>query len=174
VSRRDVAGLYIYENFLFAVRVTGQQLQDYLEYSMRYFKQVTRTGPFAMSDVTNASYTQPPTPPIPQLRHDRRSRRGPHLRRGHRSARRTAGDEPRLRRAAGGGGPAVRSRGEQLPPERGRRLPGGEHAPVIYSNSIDIRQLIINWVSEHHLIDPMEFASFDWRPVSNCTAITVT
>src|SRR6476661_5275827 len=54
VSVRDVAGLYIYDNTLLGVKVTGAQVKDYLEYSARYFKQVSGTGPFKMSEVTNA------------------------------------------------------------------------------------------------------------------------
>ncbi len=54
VTVRDVAGLYIYDNTLLGVKVTGQQVKDYLEYSMQYFKQVSGTGPFTMDQVTNA------------------------------------------------------------------------------------------------------------------------
>ena len=42
---RDVAGLYIYDNTLLGVKVTGAQVKDYLEYSARYFKQVTGHRP---------------------------------------------------------------------------------------------------------------------------------
>ena len=42
VSVRDVAGLYIYDNTLLAVKITGAQLKDYLEFSARYFKKVRR------------------------------------------------------------------------------------------------------------------------------------
>lgn len=48
VTVRDVAGLYIYDNTLAAVRVTGAQVKAYLEYSARYFKQVSGTGPFTI------------------------------------------------------------------------------------------------------------------------------
>lgn len=53
VTIRDVAGLYIYDNTLLAVRITGADLKAYLEYSARYFKTVT-SSPTAMADVTNA------------------------------------------------------------------------------------------------------------------------
>ena len=55
MSVRDVAGLYIYDNTLLAVKLTGAQLKAYLEYSARYFKQVDGAGPYAPGDVTNAS-----------------------------------------------------------------------------------------------------------------------
>jgi len=37
VRLRDVAGLYPYENTLRAVRISGQQLRDFLEHSSRYY-----------------------------------------------------------------------------------------------------------------------------------------
>ena len=33
----NIAGIYIYENFLNAVKLTGQQIKDYLEYSANYY-----------------------------------------------------------------------------------------------------------------------------------------
>ncbi len=41
VTVRDIAGLYIYENTLVVLEVTGQQLKDALEHSARYFKPYT-------------------------------------------------------------------------------------------------------------------------------------
>ena len=38
VSVRDIAGLYVYENTLVVLEVTGQQLKDALEHSAKYFK----------------------------------------------------------------------------------------------------------------------------------------
>src|SRR5215207_7739658 len=38
VSVRDIAGLYVYENTLVVLEVTGRQLKDALEHSARYFK----------------------------------------------------------------------------------------------------------------------------------------
>lgn len=35
---RDIAGLYVYENTLVVLEVTGQQLKDALEHSARYFR----------------------------------------------------------------------------------------------------------------------------------------
>src|SRR6267378_2680816 len=38
VHQRDVVGIYPYENTLRAVKISGQQLRDYLEHSARYFR----------------------------------------------------------------------------------------------------------------------------------------
>jgi 2',3'-cyclic-nucleotide 2'-phosphodiesterase/3'-nucleotidase len=180
VSIRDVAGLYIYDNTLLGVKVTGQDVKDYLEYSVRYFQQVSGTGPFTMSQVTNASYGTPGAPgyvpPIPDYNFDTIAGLDAHLTYdvdiaqpvGSRIANLAyggtavqAGDQFVLavnnyRQSGGGGFPAVST------------------APVVYSNSTDIRQLLIDWVGVHHTIDPTQFASVDWTLVSNGQAITVT
>ncbi|MBI1967682.1 MAG: 5'-nucleotidase C-terminal domain-containing protein [Gemmatimonadetes bacterium] len=41
VRLRDVAGIYPYENTLRAVRISGQQLKDFLEHSSRYYRTYT-------------------------------------------------------------------------------------------------------------------------------------
>jgi 2',3'-cyclic-nucleotide 2'-phosphodiesterase / 3'-nucleotidase / 5'-nucleotidase len=47
VRLRDVAGIYPYENTLQAVRISGQQLKDYLEWSSRYYRTYTPATPAA-------------------------------------------------------------------------------------------------------------------------------
>ena len=54
VTVRDVAGLYIYDNTLLGIVFTGAQVKDYLEFSAQYFKQISGTGPFVPSQLTNA------------------------------------------------------------------------------------------------------------------------
>lgn len=39
ITVRDIAGLYVYENTLVVLEVTGQQLKDALEHSAKYFKE---------------------------------------------------------------------------------------------------------------------------------------
>jgi 2',3'-cyclic-nucleotide 2'-phosphodiesterase/3'-nucleotidase len=175
VTRRDVAGLYIYDNFLFGVRVTGQDVKDYLEYSMRYFQQVPGPGTYAMADVTNNVTSDAPKG-IPDYNFDTVAgldqpltydvdiaqpigSRVLHLAYGGVDV--TPDQQFVLavnnyRQSGGGGFPAVRT------------------APVVYSNSTDIRQQIIDWVSAHQTIDPTRFASVDWRLVANGQPITVT
>ena len=50
---RDVAGLYIFDNTLLSIKVTGAQVKAYLEWSAQYFKPVSGTTARAQ-DVTNA------------------------------------------------------------------------------------------------------------------------
>ena len=52
VSVRDIAGLYVYENTLAVLEVTGQQLKDALEHSAKYFKPYEPGKPLARSQWT--------------------------------------------------------------------------------------------------------------------------
>ena len=49
VSVRDVAGLYIYDNTLLAVKMTGAQVKAYLEFSARVLQGGHRPGPFTLT-----------------------------------------------------------------------------------------------------------------------------
>ena len=42
IRRRDVAGVYPYENTLVALRISGGQLREYLEHAARYYRTLTR------------------------------------------------------------------------------------------------------------------------------------
>jgi 2',3'-cyclic-nucleotide 2'-phosphodiesterase/3'-nucleotidase len=56
----------------------------------------------------------------------------------------------------------------------GGGFPAVNTAPVVYSNSTDIRQLLIDWVSAHHTIDPTQFATVDWKLVADDQPVTIT
>ena len=173
VSRRDVAGLYIYDNFLFAVKVTGQQVKDYLEYSMRYFKQVPGPGTYSMDAVTNAPSQGVP---IPDYNFDTIAGLDAPLAYDVDLA------QPVGSRIVGlsyAGSPVGATQEFALAVNNYRQSGGGgfpavNTAPVLYSNSTDIRQLLIDWVGAHHTIDPTQFASVDWRLVANGQALMIT
>ena len=56
VHQRDVVGLYPYENTLRAVRISGQQLREYLEYSARYFRTYEAGQPVINDSVPGYNY----------------------------------------------------------------------------------------------------------------------
>jgi 2',3'-cyclic-nucleotide 2'-phosphodiesterase/3'-nucleotidase len=174
VTVRDVAGLYIYDNTLLGVKVTGQQVKDYLEYSMQYFQQVSGTGPFAMDQVTNAVTPNAPngTPDYnfdtiagldSRLTYDvdlaypvgSRVKNLQYAGAPIGSSTEFAMAVNNYRQGGGGGFPAVKD------------------APVVYNRQIDIRQLLIDWVTANKTIDPARFATVDWRLVWNGQPITV-
>ena len=175
VTIRDVAGLYIFDNTLLGSRVTGAQVKDYLEFSANYFKPVATTGPVPIASVTNAVT---PTAPngTPDYNYDI-----------------VAGLEARLTYDIDLAQP-VGSRitnllyaGAPLDPAKqfvmavnnyrqggGGNFPHIKNAPVVYNAQVEIRQLLIDWVVANGEIDPTEFASMDWRLVSNGAPITIT
>ena len=56
----------------------------------------------------------------------------------------------------------------------GGGFPGVTAAPVVYNRQLEIRQLIIDWVSANRVIDAAAFARLDWRLVSDGAPVTVT
>lgn len=41
VTIQDISSVYIYENFLYGIKMNGKQIKDWLEWSARYYKQVS-------------------------------------------------------------------------------------------------------------------------------------
>ncbi|MFT4083046.1 MAG: 5'-nucleotidase C-terminal domain-containing protein [Nocardioides sp.] len=175
VTVRDVAGLYIYDNTLLAVRMTGAQVKDYLEYSARYFQQISGTGPFTIDQVTNAVTDTAPNG-TPDYNYDA-----------------VAGlDAPLtydidIAQAPGArilnlayDGVAVADDAEFVMAINNYRQSGGGGFPhvadaeVVYNRQVEIRQLLIDWVSAHKVIDPAQFASVDWTLVSGGEPITIS
>ena len=175
VTVRDVAGLYIYDNTLLGITLTGAQVKDYLEQSATYFQQVTGTGPFPASAVTNAKTGTAPngTPDYnydimggldADLTYDIDISKDP----GSRITNLSYAGAPidptatfvvainNYRQGGGGNFPHVKA------------------APVVYNRTVEIRQLLIDWVTTNKVIDPQAFLSLDWKLTSGGTAITIT
>lgn len=175
VTVRDVAGLYIYDNTLLGVRVTGAQVKDYLEFSARYFQQVSGTGPFTMAQVTNAVTSTAPNG-TPDYNFDTVAGLDAPLTYDI-DVSRPAGS--RIVDLAYDGTPVAPGQEFVLAVNNYRQSGGGgfpavSTAPVVYNRQNEIRQLLIDWVTEHGTIDPAQFASVDWRLVSGGTPITVS
>ena len=174
VSVRDVAGLYIFDNTLLGITFTGAQVRAYLEKSAEYFRQVSGNGPFAPDALTNAITVVAPngTPDYnydvmggldAPLTYDIDVSAAPGLRIVNL---RYAGKpiDPTAEfvvainnyRQSGGGG-----------------FPGVTTAPVVHNAQQEIRQLIIDWVTSHQVIDPPAFAKTDWKLVSNGAPVLI-
>lgn len=175
ISLRDVAGLYIFDNTLLAVRLTGAQVKDYLEKSAGYFKQVTGPGPYRPDDITNA-----PTPSAPNGTPDYNY----DVIAGH--------DAPLaydidIARPAGSRVTNLTYAGAPLDPAAtfavavnnyrqsgGGGFPHISTAAVLYNRQVEIRQLLIDWTTARGTIDPSTFATTDWKLTANGTPVTVT
>jgi 2',3'-cyclic-nucleotide 2'-phosphodiesterase (5'-nucleotidase family) len=140
VTVRDIAGLYVYENTLVVLEVTGQQLKDALEHSAKYFRPyeagktpadlVDEKIPAYNFDIAEGvSYTLNIAMPYGQ----------------------------RIENIQFQGKPLIPSQKLRLATNNYRVNGGGGYtmykgAPVIYRSSVEIRELIIDWVERHKTI----------------------
>ena len=175
VTVRDVAGLYVYDNTLLGIRFTGAQVLAYLEWSARYFKQVTGAGPYAPDDVTNAPTSTAPTG-TPDYNYDVMAGLDAPLAYDVDIAQAPGS---RIRNLTYGGAPVAADQPFVIAINNYRQsggggFPGVTTAPVLYNAQVEIRQLIIDWVTEAHTIDSREFSTYDWRLTANGTPVTVT
>lgn len=151
VTVRDIAGLYVYENTLVVIEVTGAQLRAALEHAARFFlpyqpgktaeELIDRTVPGYSFDLAEGveyeiDLTRPP------------------------------GD--RIRQLTFQGAPLAPERKLRLALNNYRYNGGGgytmfQDAPVVYRSSEEIRELIVDWVERHHEI-PAE-PTHNWRIV---------
>ncbi|NHA68810.1 bifunctional metallophosphatase/5'-nucleotidase [Phycicoccus sp. CMS6Z-2] len=175
VTVRDVAGLYIYDNTLIGVTLTGAQVKDYLEKSATYFRQVSSAGPFTPDQVTNAVT---PTAPngTPDYNYDIMGGLDADLTYDIDIA---AAPGSRITGLAYGGAPVAAGDSFVIAINNYRQSGGGnfphvKDAPVVYNRQVEIRQLLIDWVSAQGQIDPPSFFSVDWRLTANGTPVVIT
>jgi 2',3'-cyclic-nucleotide 2'-phosphodiesterase/3'-nucleotidase len=157
------------------VKVTGADVRAYLEFTARYFKQVSGTGPFTMDEVTNAVT---PTAPngTPDYNFDSVAGLDAPLAYDIDIAQPVGS---RILNLAYAGAPVTDAQEFVMAVNNYRQSGGGgfpavSTAPVVYNRQNEIRQLIIDWVSANHVIDPAGFASADWRLLSGGQPITVS
>ncbi|WP_460604901.1 bifunctional metallophosphatase/5'-nucleotidase [Jatrophihabitans fulvus] len=175
ITVKDVAGLYIYDNTLEAIQFTGAQVKAYLEFSARYFKQVSGTGPFAPDDLTNAVTATAPNG-TPDYNYDIMAGLDARL---TYDIDVSAAPGDRIRNLAYGGKPVAD--GDQYViainnyrASGGGNFPGVTTAPVLYNAQVAITQLLIQWVTDEKVVDPSTFSSTDWRLVSGNTPIEIS
>jgi len=151
VTVRDIAGLYVYENTLVVLEVTGQQLRDALEHSAKYFRPyepgkspadlVDEKIPAYNFDIAEGvTYVLNLTKPIGQ----------------------------RIEQLEFQGKPLAPTQKLKLATNNYRVNGGGGYtmykgAPVVYRSSVEIRELIIDWVERHKTI-PIEPTN-NWKIV---------
>jgi 2',3'-cyclic-nucleotide 2'-phosphodiesterase/3'-nucleotidase len=151
VTVRDIAGLYVYENTLVVLEVTGQQLKDALEHSAKYFRPyepgksaadlVDEKIPAYNFDIAEGvTYVLNIAKPVGQ----------------------------RIENLQFRGQPLAPTQKLRLATNNYRVNGGGGYtmykgAPVVYRSSAEIRELIIDWVERHKNIPPAP--TNNWRIV---------
>lgn len=140
VSVRDIAGLYVYENTLAVLEVTGQQLKEALEHSAKYFKPYEPGKPlrdlvdekipaYNFDIAEGVTYELDISKPIGQ----------------------------RIQNLRFHGQPLSLTRKLRLATNNYRVNGGGgydmyKNAPVVYRSSEEIRELIIDWVERNKTV----------------------
>ncbi|MFF2244815.1 bifunctional metallophosphatase/5'-nucleotidase [Arthrobacter sp. NPDC058130] len=171
---RDVAGLYIFDNTLLSIKVTGAQVKAYLEWSAQYFKPVTATTARAQ-DVTNAVTAAAPNG-TPDYNYDVVYGLDAPL-----------NYEIDLARPAGDRIANLSYGGQSLRPEQefalainnyrqsgGGNFPAVKSAPVLSNSQQEIRQRIIDYVVDRGTLDVATFSQANWRLTVNGAPLTVT
>ncbi|WP_433213448.1 bifunctional metallophosphatase/5'-nucleotidase [Lentzea sp. CA-135723] len=167
VSIRDVAGLYIFDNTLVGVRMTGGQLRDFLEESARYFAQVSGPGPFTAAEVSAD---------VPDYNFDIAYGLSAPL---TYDIDISAPAGSRIVGLAYDGRPVSESCEFAVAVNNYRQAGGGDFphvaaAPVLHNRQQEIRQLLIDWVKAAGSLDPAEFAGSDWRLVAGGEPVVVS
>lgn len=140
VSVRDIAGLYVYENTLAVLEVTGQQLKDALEHSAKYFKEYVPGKPasdlvddkipaYNFDIAEGVTYDLDISKPIGQ----------------------------RIQNLRFHGQPLSMTKKLRLATNNYRVNGGGgydmyKNAPVVYRSSEEIRELIIDWLEKNKMV----------------------
>ncbi|RZU15988.1 2',3'-cyclic-nucleotide 2'-phosphodiesterase/3'-nucleotidase [Kribbella rubisoli] len=175
VSIRDVAGLYVFDNTLLAVTMTGADIKDYLEFSAQYYKQVTGAGPFPSDQVTNAPTPTAPTG-TPDYNYDVLGGLTKPLTYKIDIAK---GVGARITDLAYDGVAVAADQQFVVAVNNYRQSGGGNFphvstAPVVYNRQVEIRQLMIDYVTATGEVDPTTFHTVDWSLVSNGAPIVIT
>jgi 2',3'-cyclic-nucleotide 2'-phosphodiesterase/3'-nucleotidase len=170
---RDVAGLYLFDNTLLSIKMTGVQVKEYLEWSARYFKPVTSTSVTAQ-DLTNAVTEAAPNG-TPDYNYDVAYGLDAPLSYCIDVAR-PVGD--RIVGLSYGGQAVGEDQEFALAINNYRQSGGGNFpavktAPVLSNSQQEIRQRIIDYVVDTGTLDVSLFSQDNWRLVVNGQPLTV-
>jgi 2',3'-cyclic-nucleotide 2'-phosphodiesterase/3'-nucleotidase len=154
VKIKDLAGLYIYDNTLEAVVLTGAEVRAYLEYSAKYF---VTPAPGAPADPATIS-----DPAVPDYNYDVLSGVDYDI-----DISRPVGSRiTRLQIAGADVDPAARF---VVAVNNYRRSRGGNFPGIVktqvYNAQQEIRQLLIEWAQAEGAIDPADFFVKNWQLV---------
>ncbi|MFI1074954.1 bifunctional metallophosphatase/5'-nucleotidase [Streptomyces puniciscabiei] len=154
VTIKDIAGLYIYDNTLYGKKLTGAQLKDYLEYAAKYYHQVPAGTKVDTATLTNANnfwdYMYDTAAGV-DYEIDIAQPEGSRIKNLSYNGAAIADDQVFVvavnnYRANGGSG-----------------YPHIASAPIAYSSTNEIRQLMIDYVTAKKTLDPADFAVTNWK-----------
>ncbi|WP_433208009.1 bifunctional metallophosphatase/5'-nucleotidase [Dactylosporangium sp. CS-047395] len=162
VKIKDVAGLYIYDNTLEAVVLSGAEVRAYLEYSAKYFVTLAPGAPVDPATISD--------PAVPDYNYDTMSGVEYDI-----DVSKPVGQ--RITRLVHPGTDTPVGDAEQfvVAVNNYRRSGGGNFPGIVktqvYNAQQEIRQLLIDWAQAKGAIDPADFFSLNWRLVREGTPV---
>jgi 2',3'-cyclic-nucleotide 2'-phosphodiesterase/3'-nucleotidase len=150
-------------------------VKDYLEFSAQYFKQVSGPGPFSPDQVTNAPTPTAPTG-TPDYNYD--------ILGGLTKPMAYTID---IAKPVGSRITGLSYDGTPVTPDQqfvvavnnyrqsgGGNFPHVKTAPVVYNRQVEIRQLMIDYVTATGEVDPNTFHTTDWSLTANGAPVVIS
>ncbi|WP_407664328.1 bifunctional metallophosphatase/5'-nucleotidase [Micromonospora parastrephiae] len=156
VKIRDVAGLYVYDNTLEAVVLSGAEVRAYLEYSAKYFRTLAPGAPVDPEQISD--------PAVPDYNYDVFSGLDYDI-----DISRPVGQRITRLVLPGTETPVADNAQFVVAVNNYRRSGGGNFPGIVktqvYNAQQEIRQLLIDWAQAKATIDPADFFQPNWRLV---------
>ncbi|MBY8874956.1 5'-nucleotidase C-terminal domain-containing protein [Micromonospora sp. PLK6-60] len=156
VRIRDVAGLYVYDNTLEAVVLTGAEVRAYLEYSAKYFKTFPVGTPVDVANINDLN--------VPDYNYDVFSGVDYDI-----DVSKPVGQRITRLVLPGTDTPVAADAQFVVAVNNYRRSGGGNFPGIVktqvYNEQQEIRQLLIDWAQAKGVIDPADFFVPNWRLV---------
>ncbi len=156
VRIKDVAGLYIYDNTLEAVVLSGAEVRAYLEYSAKYFVTLAPGAPVDPATISD--------PAVPDYNYDALSGVDYDI-----DISLPVGQRITTLNHAGTTTPVADTDQFVIAVNNYRRSGGGNFPGIVktqvYNEQKEIRQLLIDWAQARGVIDPADFFAPNWRLV---------
>ncbi|GIF11677.1 bifunctional metallophosphatase/5'-nucleotidase [Actinoplanes teichomyceticus] len=161
VKIKDVAGLYIYDNTLEAVVLTGAEVRAYLEYSAKYFRTLPVGAPVDLATLSDSS--------VPDYNYDTLSGVEYDI-----DISKPVGS--RITRLQINGVDVAADAQFVVAVNNYRRSGGGAFPGIVktqvYNEQKEIRQLLIDWAQAKGRIDPADFFVKNWQLVREGVPVT--
>ncbi|MGC4758233.1 bifunctional metallophosphatase/5'-nucleotidase [Micromonospora trifolii] len=156
VKIRDVAGLYVYDNTLEAVVLSGAEVRAYLEYSAKFFRTLAPGAPVDPEQISD--------PAVPDYNYDVFSGLDYDI-----DISKPVGQRITRLVLAGTDTPVADNAQFVVAVNNYRRSGGGNFPGIVktqvYNAQQEIRQLLIDWAQAKGTIDPADFFQQNWRLV---------
>ncbi|MCG5439399.1 bifunctional metallophosphatase/5'-nucleotidase [Micromonospora foliorum] len=157
VKIRDVAGLYVFDNTLEAVVLSGAEVRAYLEYSAKYFRTFAAGAPVDPEQISDS-------PTVPDYNYDVISGLDYDI-----DISKPVGQRITRLVLPGTDTPVPDNAQFVVAVNNYRRSGGGNFPGIVktqvYNAQQEIRQLLIDWAQARGTIDPADFFQQNWRLV---------